>query len=97
MCYLLGRPPAEYLGFMIGPKGGSTSSWDPPCKHIDRTNLLAYANFAPSLGADLYAQHVAPTMSYVAQIGNATPKVIKAEKWALQRITHIPHNEDTFY
>ena len=61
-------------------------------KYIDRTNLIAYANFAPSLGADLYAQRVAPTMSYVAQIANITPKVIKAEKWALQRFTHISHN-----
>ena len=31
-------------------------------------------------------------MSYDAQLANITPEVIKAEKWALQGITHIPHN-----
>ena len=39
-------------------------------------------------------------MSYVAQIANITPKGIKGEGWALQRISHIPHNafpNDTFF
>ena len=39
-------------------------------------------------------------MSYVAQIASITPKVIKAEKWALQSVTYIPHNafpNDTFF
>ena len=39
-------------------------------------------------------------MGYIAQIANITPKVLKAEKWALQRIAHIPHNafpKDTFF
>lgn len=39
-------------------------------------------------------------MSYVAQIANITPKVIKSEKWTLQRIIHIPHNafpNETFF
>ena len=31
-------------------------------------------------------------MGYVAQIAIITPKVIKTEKWALQRIAHLPHN-----
>ena len=39
-------------------------------------------------------------MSYIAQIACTTPKILNAEKWALQRITHIPHNafpRNTFF
>ena len=94
MVQLLGRPFRRIPRLCNWPKGGFSASWEKTLnKYIDRTNLIAYANLAPSLGADLYA------MSYVAQIVNVAPKVVKAEKWALQRITHIPHNafpEDTF-
>lgn len=44
---------AEYLGFIIGPKGGSAASWGTPLnKYIDQSNLIAHANTAPSTGAD---------------------------------------------
>ena len=75
MVQLFGCLSAGYLGLMVGPKGGSSATCGKPLnKYIDRTNLIAYANFAPSLGADLYAQPVAPTMSNVAQIANITAK-----------------------
>ena len=94
-------PSAEYLGVMIGPKGGSSASWEKPLKkYVERTNLIANAALAPSIGTDLYSQRVVPTMSYIAQIACTTPKVLNAEKWALQRITHIPHNafpRNTFF
>ena len=33
-------PSAKYLGIMIGPKGGSTASWDRPVKKcVERPNL----------------------------------------------------------
>lgn len=48
-------------------------------KYIDRSNLIAYANVAPSIRADLYAQRVAPTLSYLAQIANITQKLMKAK------------------
>ena len=94
-------PSAEYLGVMIGPKGGSAASWEKPLKKfIERTNLIANAALAPSIGTDLYTQRVVPTMGYIAQIACTTPKIWNAEKWALQRITHIPHNafpRNTFF
>ena len=94
-------PSAEYLGVMIGPKGGSSASWEKPLKkYVERANLIANAALAPSIGTDLYSQRVVPTMSYIAQIACTTPKVLNAEKWALQRITHIPHNafpRNTFF
>ncbi len=78
---------------MIGPKGGSAASWENPLKKfIERTNLIANAAIAPSIGIDLYAQRAVPTMGYIAQLACTTPKIWNAEKWALQRITHIPHN-----
>ena len=67
---------------------------------MERTNLIANASLAPSIGTDLYSQRVVPTMGYIARIANTTPKIMSAEKWALQRITHIPHNafpKDTFF
>ena len=68
-------PPAEYLGIMTGPKGGSTASWEKPLKkYVERINLIANASLAPSIGTDLYLQRVAPTMGYTAQIANITPK-----------------------
>ena len=68
---------------MIGLEGGSAASWEKPRnKYVERSNLIANASLDLSIGADLYFQRVAPTMGYVAQIANTTPKVLKAEKWA---------------
>jgi hypothetical protein len=66
---------------MIGPKGGSTASWGKPCKkYVERANLIANDSLAPSIGTDPYFQRVAPTMGYIAQIANITPKDLKARK-----------------
>ena len=47
---------AEYLGIIIGPKGGAIASWEKTLlKYVDRTNLIAHANIAPPIGVDLYA------------------------------------------
>ena len=59
-------PSAEYLGVMIGPKGGSAASWEKTLKQfVERTNLIANAFLAPSIGTDLYSQRVVPTMGYI--------------------------------
>ena len=61
---------------MIGPKGDSAASLEKTLnKFIERTNLIANAALAPSIGTDLYIQRAVPTMGYIAQIFCTTPKV----------------------
>ena len=48
----------------------------------------------------LFSARCPPKMEHVAKIANTTPKVPKAEKWAIQRTTYIPHNitlKDMFF
>lgn len=47
---------------------------------------------APSLGARLYEMNVSPTLSYVEQLCPAPPSVETAEKSAIEKTMHAPHN-----
>jgi hypothetical protein len=82
-----------YLGFRVGPSGGTCASWETPLlKYKDRANELGAAGLAPSLGARFYAMNVAPTLSYVEQLCEPTSALRIAEKSALEKVMHAPHN-----
>ena len=90
MVQLLGRPLCRILRLHDRPQMRIHRRLGKTIKQIHRSNKphrLCQLSTPPS------------TMSYVAQIANISPTLIKAEKWALQRITHVPHDafpNDTF-
>ena len=47
---------------------------------------------APSLGARLYEMNVSPTLSYVEQLCPPPPSIETAEKSAIEKTMHAPHN-----
>ena len=54
-------PSAEYLGFMIGPKGISSVSGEKTLnEYVERSNLIANASLAPSIGATFTSNESPP-------------------------------------
>ena len=51
---------AEYLGFLLGPKGGLTSWKKAVGNYYKTTKIIAAANLSPTLGFDLYNMRAAP-------------------------------------
>jgi hypothetical protein len=87
------RDCAEYLGMIVGPGGGNDASWEKPLNKFRNRSLdIAKSDIAPSIGIDLYNGRAVPTMSYVPQLCEITPKVEKEELLALQRVFHLPHH-----
>ncbi len=52
---------AEYLGFLLGPKGGLTSWKKAVGNYYKTTKIIAAANLSPTLGFDLYNMRAAPS------------------------------------
>ena len=83
----------EYLGFQVGPSGGTVKSWAKPlAKYVSRASEVAASGLSAYAGTTTYNAKVATVTSYVEQLCEITPRVRKAEVSAIEKILHAPHN-----
>lgn len=81
---------AEYLGFIVGPRGGSESSWAKPLRnYVERAAQLGCAGLAASLSCELFHFKVHSTLGYVAQLAMPTKELILKEEWAHNKTLHV--------
>ena len=82
----------EYLGFMVGPKGGTVSSWCKPLQKFERlVGELSAAGLAAAAGTDIYKARIATTTAYVEQLCPPSPKYLLLEASAIEKVLHVPH------
>ena len=81
----------KYLGFNIGQRGGTCSSWDAPvAKFKARVEIVASNPHAPSLLMVYYNRSVCTTLSYVEELCPPPPDLAKMETTAITRILKLP-------
>jgi hypothetical protein len=84
---------AEYLGFQVGYRAGTISSWAKPLKKFKSfTAELSACGIAASLGTDTYNAKIATVTSYVEQLCPPTAEYLKLERSAIEKTMHCPHN-----
>ena len=83
----------EYLGFQIGPSGGTIQSWAKPlAKYESRVAEVAASGLSASASTTIYNTKVATVTSYVEQLCALTTAMRKAEASAIEKMLHAPHN-----
>eukprot|EP00973_Karenia_brevis_P011142 1507863-Karenia_brevis.AAC.1 len=77
---------AEYLGVWLGPQG-STMQWTKSSSgYLERVDVIAQANVAPSLAVKAYNTKCATKFSYLAQFLPPPTCIPKLEKYAFTKL-----------
>ena len=82
----------EYLGFWIGPKISEKIWQKAERKWCSRSQAIADAKLAPSLGIRMYNTRAVTTLGYMAQLHPLPQSMVKEEKSSVQHIFHVLSN-----
>ena len=86
------KPAGKYLGFMLGPRANETQWSAPFSKYSERVDAVYSSGAGISVSVFTYNTRVLPVLSYVSQLVPTPQNSSKAERRALQRITHVAGN-----
>jgi hypothetical protein len=83
---------AEYLGYQVGHKGGTASSWNKPLAKVEKLAAeLGACGIAAAQGTDTYNLKIASVTSYTEQLCPPTPRGLALERSAVEKTLHCPH------
>lgn len=82
----------KYLGVEVGFGVSLEARWSAASKKVrNRVTNIASAGVAPSLGLRHLSSHIAPVLSYVAQVAPPTKQVAALHGMVIERVLHFPH------
>ena len=83
-------PSGKYLGFFLGPTGGTETWKAPTLKYSLRLEETASLGAGVSLSTMLYNAKAVSVLSYVSQLMLPPPSFLRLEIWKLHRLFHLP-------
>ena len=86
------RDHAFYLGYPLGPTGGSAVWTTCQSKFRDRVQTIAQAHPPTAVAARLWNQRAVLLVSYLAQFAPLSKPFARAELGLVHRLLHLPGN-----
>ena len=83
---------SKYLGVFLGTDSGSKNWCVQIGKYLERCRLIAANGTSAAVSLQQDNQRAVPVLGYLAQFFPPSEALLKAEKWALHKILHLPFN-----
>ena len=86
------KSSSKYLGAFLGTDSGSKNWCSQNGKYLERCRLIAANGTSAAVSLQQCNQRAVPVLGYMAQFFPPSGALLKAERWALHKILHLPFN-----